>query len=95
LDPSRYEVFEDSLATSVHHSLEPRLLLLAGYSDIRAFDASGRAQWRANNLASDGFTEVRLGSGAVVVRGYQAALGCEVETTLDVRDGTVLSRSEC
>jgi len=95
LDPSRYEVFEDFLVTSVHYSLDSRLLLLAGHSDICAIDASGRARWRATKLASDGFTEVRLGSSAVVVRGYQAASGCEVETTLDVRDGTVLSRNEC
>lgn len=89
-EPSRVHVFEDFFVRSIHPALGHGLLLLVGYSDIRALDGTGRSVWQAESLASDGFSEVRVALDVVVLRGYQAAAGTELETTLSLDDGRVV-----
>jgi hypothetical protein len=92
-DPSGVLIFEDFFARSIHPVQPKGLLLLAGYSEMRALDGTGRSVWLTQNLASDGFSEVRVARDVVVVRGYQAAVGTELETTLSLDDGRVLNQA--
>jgi hypothetical protein len=94
LEPSSYHVSDDFFVRSIHTAQPQGLLLLADYSDLRAVDGSGQQVWLARNLASDGLNEVRVASDVVVVRGYQAALGSEVETVIALHDGRVLDQQE-
>lgn len=65
--------------------------LLVGYTDVVAVGAGGEL-WDSGRLVWDGFTSVRVGSGSVVVTGFDAPSGRDVEITLDLATGDVLSR---
>lgn len=90
--PEGFMVLPLQPVRSVHCSLDRDLIILAGYSSLLAVDGLGQVVWRSNNLASDGFAEVRLASSVVVTRGFYAPEDREVETTVDLRNGTTLSR---
>jgi len=90
--PDSYIVLPVRPVRSVHCSLARGLIILAGYSNLLAVDRDGRVVWRSADLASDGFTEVRLASTVVVTRGFFAPEDREVETTIDLGRGAILGR---
>lgn len=90
--PGDYTILGVRPVRAIECAPERGLVILAGYSDLVALGADGMVRWEARRLSSDGFAEVRLTSSAVVVRGYDAAEGHEVETTLDLATGEIVSR---
>lgn len=89
--PETFRVLSLRPVREVHCAVAEGIVLLAGYSDLLALGA-GAVRWTVKRLASDGFYEVRVTSSTVVVRGYSAAEGHEVETTVDLASGAVLAR---
>jgi hypothetical protein len=91
-DPSKVHTIAGYIR-SIHPAVLQGLLLIAGFSEIEAFDGAGERIWRSANLASDGFTDVNLGNNVVTVRGFNPQSGTDVQTALRIEDGHVLSRS--
>lgn len=81
--PARVSEYSDSMG----------LAILGNFTDLIAIDSNGRLAWEARNLVTDGFEEVRLATSVIVIRGFYAPEGREVEWTLDLSTGTVISKS--
>lgn len=74
-------------------SVESNIVILVGYTELLAVAADGALLWRSERLVSDGFLEVRLASTTVTVRGWHAPSDREIEVTLDIEGGRVISSS--
>jgi hypothetical protein len=55
--------------------------------------AKGQVAWKSDRLVAHGFSEVRPTATAVVVRGLDAPTHREVEITLDLQTGDVVSKA--
>jgi hypothetical protein len=91
--PRDYVALPMQPVREVLYSIGSGLVILVGYTSLAAVGADGAMQWRSGRLVSDGFLEVRLGSTTLTVRGWYAPVDHEVEITLDLDDGRVISRS--
>lgn len=90
--PSDYHVLPTWPVRSVHCAPLLGLVLLVDFTDVVALGEGGVVRWDVKNIVSDGFTEVLLVASTLVVRGYVAPEGRDVETTLDLATGAVLDR---
>lgn len=89
--PEDFEVVSLLPVRDVLVSAEMGAAVLVGYTDLVAFGAQGEL-WASGRLVRDGFTGVRIGSGSVVASGFDAPSNRDVEITLDLLSGEILSR---
>ena len=68
------------------------LVMLVSFTDVVALGEAGEPVWEQKNLASEGFTVVRLEGSTLVVSGFVAEKDREVKTTLDLASGEVLTK---
>lgn len=89
-EPATYSVASLRPIHEVLVAREAEVLLLVGQTTLSALGATGEL-WTSNRLVGDGFTEVRVASSVIVVRGYEAFTGRDLELTIDIRSGEVVS----
>jgi hypothetical protein len=88
--PSDYHTLPIWPVRSIRCAPQLGLVLLVNFTDVTALGEGGAVQWEAKDLVSDGFTKVLLAATTLVVTGYVAVEGREIETTLDLASGAVL-----
>lgn len=89
--PDDYQVVSLRPIRDVLLSNQAGVVILVGYTTLGAVGAEGE-MWVSERLVWDGFTEVRIASGTVVLRGFDAPSGRDVEVSLDPLSGDVVSR---
>lgn len=90
--PSDYRALPTWPVRSIHCAPLLGLVLLVDFTGVTALGEGGAVRWEAKDLVSDGFTSVRLAASTLVLGGYVAPEGRDVETTLDLATGAVLDR---
>ena len=90
--PSTYRTASVWPIRSVRYSVTHKVVVLASFTDVEAIGDSGEIIWAVRGLVSDGFSDVRLEEHSLIVVGYDAPQGSDVEATLDLDSGTVIAR---
>lgn len=88
-EPARYDVVTADPIRDVVPAPEAGVLLCVGLTTLTALGPGRAVAWTSPRLVADGFSEVRVGSGVVVVRGRAPMAGSDVELVLDLRSGTL------
>jgi hypothetical protein len=91
--PADYAVLPMRPVREALCSVDSKIVIMVGYTALLAIDVDGGVLWRTDRLVSDGFFEVRLGMEAVTVRGWDARSDREIEVTVDLIDGRIISTS--
>lgn len=89
--PEEFEVVALFPIREVLVSVKSGVAVLVGYTGLVAFGTQGEL-WASGRLVWDGFSGVSVGSEVVVVSGFDAPSGRDVEITLDLVSGNILSR---
>lgn len=88
--PEGFKVVPFEPVRSVHCSSSNGLLILEGHTKLMTLERNGSSVWQSARLVSDGFSEVRVATSAIIVRGYWAPEDREIELRLDVLTGATL-----
>jgi hypothetical protein len=91
IDPARYTVLDLRPIRTVLIAAHARLVVCAGTVALTALGGGGKQVWSTARLVADGIEEVRVGSDFVLVRGRGTVGAREIEITVDIYTGKVLS----
>jgi hypothetical protein len=89
--PQTYRVLALRPVLDTVCAVEMKRLIVVGYTGLLALGPSGQI-WKSERLVSDGFSEVRLASSTVIVRGSDAPSGREIEVVVDLTNGEIVAR---
>jgi hypothetical protein len=90
--PDKYAAISLRPVRSILTVPTARVLVFVGYTRLLAIGAGGDELWTTQRLVADGFSEVRVVDTALAVRGWDARLDRDVETTVDLHSGAVMTR---